>query len=182
MPSMADIVIHVEYLPGVENVTADWESCHHNDSSNWQLSPAVFNAMNQLLGPFLHRPIRIQGQLSVADLLQLETRPWSDICRCLSMSWWNDSPYLFPLFCLMADGRALLKIQRELVNRACLIAPIWPGQIWYSQLLTVLADYPILLPQFPELLLSPDQKLHPLLLKEKLFLTARPISGKVMRC
>ena len=54
-------------------------------------------------------------------------------------------------------------------------------QMWYSQLLTILADYPILLPQYPELLLSPDQKPHPLVLEEKLFLIAWPVSGKVMR-
>ena len=47
-----EIMIRAEYLPAVENVAADWESHHHNDSSNWQLSPAVFNAVNQLLGSF----------------------------------------------------------------------------------------------------------------------------------
>ena len=46
------IVIHAEYLPGVENVAADWESRHHNNSSNWQLPPTIFDAVNQLLGPF----------------------------------------------------------------------------------------------------------------------------------
>ena len=44
-----EIMIRAEYLPGVENVATDWESRHYN-SSNWQLSPAVFDAMNQLLG------------------------------------------------------------------------------------------------------------------------------------
>ena len=47
-----DVMIRAEYLPGVENVAADWESRHHNDSSNWQLLPTVFDAVNQLLGPF----------------------------------------------------------------------------------------------------------------------------------
>ena len=50
-----------------------------------------------------------------------------------------------------------MKIQRESVNQACLIAPAWPGQTWYSQLLTMLAGYLILLPQSPKLVLSPDQ-------------------------
>ena len=47
-----EIMICAEYLPSVENVAADWVSHHHNDSSNWQLSPAVFDAVSQLLGPF----------------------------------------------------------------------------------------------------------------------------------
>ena len=33
--------------------------------------------------PFLHRPVCIQDQSSVANLLQLETGSWSNICRCI---------------------------------------------------------------------------------------------------
>ena len=40
----------------------------------------------------------------------------------------------------------------------------------------------IVLPQSPKLLLSPHQQPHPLLLEEKLFLTAWPVSGRVTRC
>jgi len=86
--------------------------------------------------------------------------------------------YLFPLFCLI--GIAVLKIQRA--SQACLITPAWPGQVWYSQMLTMLTDYPIVLPQYPELLLNTEQKPHPLVLKEELFLTAWPVTGRVMRC
>ena len=42
---------HAEYLAGKDNVLADWESRHH-DSSDWQLLPSVFEAINHLLGPF----------------------------------------------------------------------------------------------------------------------------------
>ena len=175
-----DIVIRAEYLPGVENVAADWESCHHNDSSNWQLSPAVFDAVSQLIGPFSLDLFasRINHQLPI----YCSWRPDPGVISvdAFTMSWRDQSPYLFPPFCLY--GKALLKIQRESVNQACLIAPAWPGQMWYSQLLTMLAGYPILLPQFPELLLSPDQKPHPLVLEEKLFLTAWPVSGDVTKC
>lgn len=51
-------------------------------NSNWQLSPAVFNLVNHLLGLF-HRPIWIQDQLSSFNILQLETRSRSTDYRCL---------------------------------------------------------------------------------------------------
>ena len=173
-------MIRAEYLPGVENVVADWESRHHNDSSNWQLSPAVFDAVSQLLGPFSIDLFasRINHQLPI--YCSWRPDPGAISVDAFTMSWRDQSPYLFPPFCLI--GKALLRIQRESVNQACLIAPAWPGQMWYSQLLTMLAGYPILLPQFPELPLSPDQKPHPLVLEEKLFLTAWPVSGNVTRC
>lgn len=62
------------------------------------------------------------------------------------------------------------------------IALAWPALLQYSQLLTMLLDHPILVPQFPKLILSPDQKPHPLLLEEELFLTAWSILSKITRC
>ena len=46
------IVLQAEYLPGVENTTADWESRHNQDSSDWQLCPSVFDTLSHMLGPF----------------------------------------------------------------------------------------------------------------------------------
>jgi hypothetical protein len=40
-----------EYLPGVLNQQADWESRHFLDSSNWKLNPGVFKILNQQWGP-----------------------------------------------------------------------------------------------------------------------------------
>ena len=158
-------MIQAKYLPGMENIAADWESRHHNDSSNWQLSPTVFNAVTELLGPFSIDLFtsRISHQLPTYCSWKLD--PGAISVDAFSISWRDKSPYLFPPFCLI--GRALLKIQRESVEQTCLIAPAWPGQVWYSQLLTMLTDYPILLPQYPELLLSPDQKPHPLFAQEE---------------
>ena len=174
------IEIRAEYLPGVANTTADWESRHHQDSSNWQLLPAVFDAVNHLLGPFSINLFasRINHQLPI--YCSWKPNPGALTVDAFSISWKDTSPCLFPPFCLI--GRALVKIQRESVNWACLIAPAWPAQIWYSQLLTMLSDYPILLLQEQDLLSNPDQKLHPLQVEGKLSLTAWPISGKDMKC
>ena len=120
-----EIIIHAEYLPGMENVAADWESRHHNDSSNWQLSPAVFDAVNQLLGPFSIDLFasRINHQLPI--YCSWRPDPGAISVDAFSIPWRDELPYLFPPFCLI--GRALLKIQRESVNQACLIAPAWSG-------------------------------------------------------
>ena len=109
-----EIMIHAEHLPGVENVTADWESRHHNDSSNWQLSPAVFDAVSQLLGPFSIDLFasRINHQLPI--YCSWRPDPGAISVDAFSMPWRDKSPNLFPPFCLIS--RALLKIQRESVN------------------------------------------------------------------
>ena len=84
----------------------------------------------------------------------------------------REAPFLFPPFCLI--GRALSKISREAVDSACLVAPAWPAQIWYPQLLAILTSSPILLPTEDYLLLSPDQRPHPLQLERSLCLAAWP--------
>jgi len=91
------------------------------------------------------------------------TDPQAKVVDAFSTSWAQDQPYLIPPFNL--TGRALSKISVEEVNYACLIAPIWPAQVWYSQVLRMLVRNLILLPMEQDLLLSPDLKPHPLILE-----------------
>ena len=71
-------------------------------------------------------------------------------------------------------GKALTKIQMEAVGYAYLIAPAWPVQIQYPQVLRMLTRAPILLPMSLDLLKNPDQSPHPLLVEEWMFLTTWP--------
>jgi len=171
------ITIHAEYLPGSKNTTADWESRHHQDSSNWHLCSAVFDTLNHAMGPFTtdlfasrmnHQfPVYCSWRPDLGDL-------------AVDAFYGFGNPYLFPPFCLV--GRALSKIQKETVACACLIEPAWPTQVWYQQLFSMLADLPVLLPDYNDLLLSPDHSLLPLQLEGSLHLTAWLVSGNSMKC
>ena len=46
-----NILLSAEHLSGSLNDTADWQSRHFNDSSNWRLCPQVFRALMQIRGP-----------------------------------------------------------------------------------------------------------------------------------
>ena len=176
----SQITLHAEYLPGTENTRADWESRHHHDSSNWELCPSVFEALNYLMGPLSIDLFasRINYQLLVYCCWKPD--PGARTVDAFSISWAREAPYLFPSFCL--TGRALSKISKEAVDSACLVAPAWSSQIWYLQLLAMLTGPPILLPTKDYLLLSPDQRPHHLQLEGSLCLTAWPISGNILRC
>ena len=104
---------------------------------------------------FLYGSICFQDELPT---LHWRPDPGALAADGFSISWAWEFPYLFPPFCLV--GRALLKSQRETVTCACLIAPAWPTQVWYPQLLAMLTDLPILLPDHEDLLLSPDHRSH----------------------
>ena len=133
---------HAEHLPGNENVLADWESWHTCDSSDWKLLPLVFKPLNSLLGPFSVDLFasRINNQLPV--YYSWKPDPLAKAVDAFSAPWSTEHPYLFPPFNLIR--RALAKIQAEAVNCASLIAPAWPAQGWYPQLLEMLMKEPIL--------------------------------------
>ena len=92
------ITLHAEYLPGTENTIADWESRHHQDSSNWELCLSVFEVLNRLLGPF---SIDLFTSRSIASLLQLETRSRGTDCRCIFHLVGQGNPLL--IFSLLTD-------------------------------------------------------------------------------
>ena len=126
VPSSGDYP-HAKYLAGKENVTADWESHHHN-SSDWQLLPSIFDGINNLLGPFNLYLFASRTNAQLPEYYSWKPDSYAKIVDAFTVSWSQDQPYLFPPFNLI--GRALTKIQTDLVRYACLIAPAWPAQVW----------------------------------------------------
>jgi hypothetical protein len=61
-----------------------------------------------------------------------------------------------------------------------IIVPLWPTQIWYTQLLQLLIDLPRVLPQRNKLLWIPQtEKIHPL--EKQMRLIACHLSGKISK-
>ena len=110
-------------------------------SSQQQRLASLFKVVNHLLHPFTIDLLasRMNSQLpeycSWRPDLQARVRWFFNF-------WSQYQLYLFPPFNLI--GRALSKMCLEEVDCACLIAPTWPAQAWYSQLLRMLArnSYP----------------------------------------
>ena len=175
-----DITLHAEYLPGRDNIEADWESRHQKDSSDWQLLPLVFTTLNNRLGPFTIDLFASRTNAQLELYYSWKPDPAARAVDAFSVAWTGEKPYLFPPFNMI--GRALTKIREEVVEFACLIAPAWPAQIWYPQLLKMLVRRPILLPNTTDLLCSPEQCPHSLVIEERMFLAAWPISGRDSQC
>jgi hypothetical protein len=102
--------------------------------------------------------------------------PMAEAVDALSQEWTNLSLYAFPPFILL--GRVLRKIRTDKVHQAVLLAPIWPNQHWYPLLLEMITDFPVTLPQLPDLLESPAGDPHPLIEEGHLRLAAWKVSNK----
>ena len=92
---LCQISPHAEYLAGKDKVLACWESCHH-DSSNWQLLPSVFEAVNHLLGAFTIDLFVSRTNAQLPAYCSWRPDPQARVVNALSTSWSQDQPYLFP--------------------------------------------------------------------------------------
>ena len=88
---------------------------------------------------------------------------------------WGSFPYLFPPFCLI--GRILKILKERQTPKAIVIAPLWPGQPWFSVLLTMIISEPICLSRQKGLLRNHMREPHPLIKNNSLHLAAFLVSG-----
>ena len=79
-----NIFLSAEHLSGRLNATADWQSRHFDDSSNWQLCPEVFRALMQIRGPCANDLFADRLNTQLPPVLQLEARPNGNSLGCPS--------------------------------------------------------------------------------------------------
>ena len=66
------------------------------------------------------------------------------------------SMYMFPLFPLL--NKVIQKLRSTQAAEVVLIAPWWPSQLWFSHLLRLCVEHPLVLPYRRDLLSQQDQK------------------------
>ena len=168
------IMITVEYIPSILNVTADWESRNHKDSSDWQLDPQIFQFLMSVRQPPAIDLFASRLNAQLSQYMSWKPDPYSVGTDALQHSWRNLYGYAFPPFCLIS--RVLEKVQRECTT-ILLITPVWQTQVWYPVLLEMSVENPLLLPVHPELLKNPQGEIHPLVMNNHLRLAAWTVSG-----
>ena len=168
------ITIHAEHIPGVENVRADWESRHLSDSSDWRLHRDIFLHLEAVEGPFSIDLFASRTNSQLPTYCSWKPDPHAVAIDAFSFSWRDHRPYMFPPFVMIP--RCLHKLRQD-VSTAWMIAPVWPNQVWFPQLLSCLADQPILLPPLPNIISSPEGGNHPLAKSGHLPLAAWCVSG-----
>ena len=143
-----DIVIRVRHIPGKFNILADHLSRLDKPiKTEWALDQTVANSVFQML----NFPNVDLFATRFSHRLPLYVSPVQDYkalaIDALSIMDWNHlHAYAFPPFILIPA--VLEKIQQHQC-RIVLIAPFWPQQQWFSELLLL---SPIRLPLIPRLL------------------------------
>ena len=169
------ITISAEYLPGENNVTADFQSRVLTSSAEWKLNPAKFNMLAQVLGPCRVDLFATRLNTQLREYIAWKPDPFAIAADALQVPWTGLQGYAFPPFCLI--GKCLRKVEEER-STILLVAPVWPHQAWYPLLLESLVEIPILLPTAPDLLKDPFGQCHPLSHSQALRLAGWKVSGE----
>lgn len=170
-----DIWISANYVPSCENI-ADAESRKFNENIEWMLNTGIFNKLVDIWGvPDIDLfATRLNAQLPLYSSWKPD--PGCKFIDAFSESWNELYCYIFPPFSLL--GRVVQKLRRDQAE-GIIVAPMWPTQSWFSDLMQLVTDYPIILPMKNLLTLPQTDKVHPL--QEKLRLIACRVSGKAFK-
>lgn len=151
------ITLTPTYIPGQTNTTADALS-RIVDPHDWSLSKEAFQKVCRTLGqPTIDR---FASELN-HQLPRFNSRYWSpraEAADAMSQSWKGELNYLAPPIRMI--GQVLRKCQLEEAE-AILIAPIWKGQAWYSQLQQMTTAPPVPLNPKRDMQPGPSGKMEP---------------------
>ena len=156
--SALSITLMPYHIPGEQNVLADRESRTYLSAADWQLQPGIFQAIDEMLGP---HSIDLFASFQDRQIQRFSSRlPQPDACFIDAMQhdWTGELGWANPPFPLI--GRILQKVEQER-STITLLAPLWPAQAWYPQLLSMLVEPPLLLPQVDDLFMQVEHnKMH----------------------
>ena len=164
------------HIPGVQNTDADRESRIFNERTEWQLNPAVFSQIQTLWITSETDLFATRANRQLAMFASWKPDPEATYIDAFTFDSSKHKFYCFLPFSLIS--RCLRKVEMDQAE-GTLIAPIWPTQVWWPQMLRLLIRYPVALPQEKSLLKLRNKKVHPL--HAKMVLMACYISGNPMK-
>jgi hypothetical protein len=151
-----DIHLRAIHIPGIVNTLADNLSRGVSLSpTEWSLSKQVFQELYMRRGFLTVDLFASAANHQLPVYCSLANDAVALATDALSIPWHGMAAYAFPPISMI--HRVLRKIAREDCV-VLLIAPLWTGQYWFQMLTHLIVDYPILLPQIPDLLRIPGSK------------------------
>ena len=132
------------HIPGSQNIQADTASRAFKDSVEWSLSNEVLQSLLSHWGPFHMDMFAPRLNYKVKDYVAWQPDPGAAFIDAFCVNWEPYFFYAFPPF--SSIPRCLTKIGNGQATEV-LIVPYWTTQSWFTPLLNLLVDNPLLLPQ-----------------------------------
>ena len=139
-----NIMLKAVHLPGVRNVKADALSRMVSSDHSYSLSQYVFDSICRVLGfPLSVDCFASRLNFKLHTFFSWQFDPLSSRVCAFSITW-QDGCYLFPPLPLL--NAAISKFIGDNIAYGVVISPFWPSAVWFPTLLSLLIDFPFLLP------------------------------------
>ena len=167
-----NIWLSAEHCPGILNDLADFGSRSFNDNTEWSLRESVFDDICKIYGiPDIDLfASRLNKKLE--NFCSWRPDPEAKLVDAFMQNWGKFGfVYIFPPFGIMSGV-----LQKFVFDKAegIVIAPCWPTRPWFTRLMDIVVDIPMLLPSNSNVLFLPSSREeHPL---------SRKLSLMVCRC
>ena len=139
------ISITCKHVAGVQNEADYWSRVQ--DKHDWMLNPTLLRFIDRVFGP--HTIDRF-ASLKSAQLSRFNSRyaePLSEGVDALAQQNWEyENNFVNAPFCLMDKVVDTIIYQNAL---ATVIAPWWPGQVWFRKLMHLSVAPPMRIPNHP---------------------------------
>lgn len=170
-----EIWLTCSHIAGSLNVEADKESRVFRDNLEWKLDEHIFKQLCHKWGTPDIDLFASRLNAQVARFCSWKPDPECELVDAFSMAWGSiNCFYAFPPFSLL--GRCVQKVRQDMA-KGIIVAPLWPTQPWFTRLMEILVDVPIIILKRKGLLTLPHLKvIHPL--EQKLKLIVCKVSGK----
>ena len=135
--------IFASYIPSKRNKTADKGSPKLRHNLDWALHQWVFDKIVQQFGLPDVDLFASRANFKLKPYISYYSDPEESSVNAFAFKWSGRKFYAFPLFSIIA--RVITKVEREQAN-GILIVRIFTTQAWFSRLLRLLVEKPLLLP------------------------------------
>ena len=154
---------------GGEQLYSRHKSRTIHPSAEWQLRKDIFQDLMQEVYQCDVDLFASRLNHQLPQFISWRPDPYVIGTDTLQVPWTRWRGYAFPPFALIS--KVLRKVRKER-STILLIAPVWESQPWYPTLLSMLVDFPTLLPIHKDLLTDTFGQHHPLMLVDQLQLAA----------
>lgn len=129
--------LRATHIKGELNVIPDRLSRIGKEAEDYQFNKKLFEQINEMYGPFTVDRFATQNNALVRRYNALHWDPEAHAVDAFAQNWRSDNNWANPPFSQLHRVVQLVKEQRP---KLVLIAPVWPAQPWFSELVTVAAD------------------------------------------
>ena len=139
-----NINISALHIAGELNSRADKLSRLKVSDHDYSLSLSLFTSLSKAISfPLKVDLFASRLNFKISNYISWHNDPYSSLVNAFSFKW-LENVYLFPPIPLI--DKALIKFEQDKVLNGLIICPYWPSKPWYSKLLEMLIDFPLVFP------------------------------------